>query len=82
MRTKTCSYLTFYSDESEKAKETKTCDIKWKLTFEDYKHCLEAKISLFWIIKRIKRKIKRKLKEFIKNNKLILKSRQRFRIEK
>ena len=42
LRPKTCSYLTEYSDENKKAKDSKKCVIKWKTKFEDYKHCLEA----------------------------------------
>ena len=29
-------------DENKKEKEQKNCAMKWKLKFEDCKHCLEA----------------------------------------
>ena len=42
LRAKTYSYLKDNNDEDKKAKGTKTCFIKRKLKFEDYKNCLEA----------------------------------------
>ena len=42
LRLKTCYYLTDDKDESNKAKCTKKCAKKPKLTFEDYKHYLEV----------------------------------------
>ena len=38
----TYSYLKDNNDEDKKAKGTKKCIIKRKLTFQDYKNCLEA----------------------------------------
>ena len=42
LRATTYSYLTDNNNEDKKAKSTKKCAVKWKLKFEDYKHCLEA----------------------------------------
>ena len=42
LRAKTCSYLKDNKDENKKAKGTEKCVIKRKLTFQDYKKCLEA----------------------------------------
>ena len=42
LRRKTYSYLINDDDGNKKAKGTKKCVIKRELTFEDYKHCLEA----------------------------------------
>ena len=39
---KTHSYLIDDSSEDKKAKGTKTCVMKRKLKFENYKNCLEA----------------------------------------
>ena len=41
-RGKTYSYLMDDSSEDKKTKGTKTCAIKGKLKFENYKNCLEA----------------------------------------
>ena len=62
------------------------CVIK-KLKFEDYKNCLEAaqienKINHLENSKINVHSLKEDHKEFIKNNKLILKTRQRFRSKK
>ena len=83
LRAKTYSYLIDDDSEDKKAKGTKRCVIKRKLKFEDHKNCLEVtqlenKInhleknqididSLFFCYKR-------QHKEFMKNNKLILKT--------
>ena len=40
--TKTYSYLIDYGSEDKNTKGTKTCVIKTKLKFENYKNCLEA----------------------------------------
>ena len=62
------------SEESEKAKCTEKCGIKWKLKLEGYKHCLEAKMK-----KKLNvHSLRENHIEFIENNKLVLKSRQRF----
>ena len=42
LRVKTYSYLKGNNDENKKAQSTKTCVIKRKLKFQDYKNCLEA----------------------------------------
>ena len=42
LRAKTYSYLKDNNDKDKKAKGTKKCVIKRKLTFQDYKNCLEA----------------------------------------
>ena len=60
---------------------------KRKFKFEDYKNCLEAAQFENKINHLEKNKIdvdglKKDQKEFIKNNKLILKAKQRFRSEK
>ena len=87
LRAKAYSYLKDNNDEDKKAKGTKKCAIKRKLKFQDYKNCLEAA--------QIERKInylrKKKIdvdsriedqKEFAENNKLILKTQQRFKSER
>ena len=65
----------------------KNCVIKRKLKFEDYKNCLgssqrKKKIinlysNTFWVKDLVKNH-----KEFIKDNKLILKTQQRFKSER
>ena len=42
LRANTYSYLIDSGSEDKKAKSTKTCFIKRKLKFENYKTCLEA----------------------------------------
>ena len=64
----------------KKAKATQKCAIKTKPKFEVYKSCLEA-IQLENEINQLGKKINKdslreKRKEFIKNNKLILKFQQ------
>ena len=82
LRTKTHSYSKDNNDEDKKSKKHKKCIIKRKLKFEDYKNCLEEP--------QIENKLNQleqtkiyvgSLKELTKNNKLILKNRQRFKIE-
>ena len=79
LRAKTYSYLKDNHDEDKKVKSTGECAIKRKLKFQDYKNCFEeAQIE-----NKIKHLEKNKihvesLKEFIKNNKPILKTQQRF----
>ena len=63
------------------------CGIKTKLKFEDCKNCLEVtqienKINNLEIIKIDVDSLKKDQKEFIKNNKLILKTQERFKNEK
>ena len=71
-------YLKDKNDEDEKAKATKEWVIKRKIKFQDYKNCLEAS--------QVENKINdleknetdwdslENQKQFIKNNKLILKT--------
>ena len=40
--TKTDNYLKDSNDEDKKVKDIKTCVIKRKLLFQDYKNCLQA----------------------------------------
>ena len=87
LRPKACSYLTDDNDESKNAKDTKHCVIKRKLKYEDYKRFLEAvqlenkithlnnnKIDVKYLIHNHK--------ESIKNNKIILKSKEKFKSER
>ena len=73
--------------EGKKAKSTKKCVIKRKTTFENYKNCLEAtqlesKINHLEKNKIDVDRIKENLKEFIRINKSILKTQQRFKSER
>ena len=83
LRAKTYSYLTDNNDEDKKAKGTKKCVVKRKLKCEGYKHRLEA-TQLENIINHLEKNnlnvnnLQKSHKEFIKNNKLKLKSQQRF----
>ena len=84
LRPKSYGYFTDDS-ENKKTKGTKKCRIKRKLKFEDYKHSLEE-TQLENKINQLEKKVgvdslRKNHKECIKNNKLILKSQQRFRIE-
>ena len=73
--------------EGKKAKRTKKCVIKRKTKFENYKNCLEA-TQLESKINHIEKnkidvdRIKENLKEFIRINKSILKTQQRFKSER
>ena len=83
---KTYSYLIDDGGEDKKAKGTKKCIIKIKLKFENYKNCLEA-TQLENKINYLENKIdidsiKENHKEFLKNNKSILKIQQRFKSER
>ena len=85
LREKTYSYLKDNKDEGQKAKSTQNCVIKRKLKFEDYKNCLEAsqlKNKINHLEKIDVDSLRKHHKKFTKNNKLILKTRQRFRNEK
>ena len=55
LRAKIYSYLKENNDEDKEAKGTKTCVIKWKLKFHDYKNCLKAS-RILNIIKYLERK--------------------------
>ena len=78
---KTYSYLIDEGSEDKKAKGTKECVIKGKLKFENYINHLEAtklesKIKYLVKNKIDKDRIKENHKEFIENNKSILKTQQ------
>ena len=86
-RPKTCSYLADYDDRNKKAKKNKKSAIKWKFKFEGYKNCVETTQHLNEILYLGKNKLdvdslRENQIELLKNNKLILKSQQRFRREK
>ena len=71
LRAKTYSYLTDDGSEDKKTKGTKKCVMKRKLTFENYKNCLEAtqlkiKINHLEKSKSDIDSIKENHKEFIK----------------
>ena len=77
------SYGKDNNDEDKKAKDTNKSVIKIKLKFEDYKNWLEAA----QIENKINRLEKNNIdvnspKEFIKNNKLILKTQQKLKNER
>ena len=55
LRAKIYSYLKENDDKDKEAKGTKTCVIKWKLKFQDYKNCLKAS-QILNIIKYLERK--------------------------
>ena len=87
LRAKTYSYLIDDASEDKKAKGTKKCVIKRKLKFESYKNCLEAtrlenKINHLEKNKTDVDSIKEIHKEFIKNNKSISKTQERFKSER
>ena len=85
LRAKKHSYLENNNDEEKRAKSTKKCAIKRKLKFEDYKNCVEVaqiknEIKSLEKKKKIDRdNLKELQREFIKRNKLILKTQQRFK---
>ena len=87
LRAETYGYLTDDGSEDEKAKSTEKCVIKRKLKFKNYKNCLEAtrldnKIKYLEKNKTSIHSLEKSNKEFIRNNKSILKSQQRFKSEK
>ena len=79
LRANTYSYLKDDGSEDKKAKGTKKYVIKRKLKFENYKNCLEVN-QLYIKINYLEKNeinvdsLKKDHKEFIKNNKLILKN--------
>ena len=87
LRAKTYSYLINEGSEDKKSKGTKRCVLKRKLKFENYKNCLEA-TQLEYKINYLEKSnidvdsIRENHKEFIKNNKSILKIQQRFKSER
>ena len=79
---KTYRYLKVNNDEDKKAKDTNKCTIKRRIKFEDYKNCIEAG----QIENKMNQLEKNEIEvngpdEFIKSNKLILKTQQRFNSE-
>ena len=77
---------TYLKDSSGEDKKSKKCAIKRKLKFEDFKNCLEAAQIENKINHSKKNNInedilKKEQQEFIKNNKLILKTQRKFRSE-
>ena len=87
LRATTNRYLKDDGSEVNKAKDTKKCVIKKQLQFESYKSCLEATQLKNKINHLEKNKInlyslKKCHKEFIINNKTILKRQQSFKKEK
>ena len=90
LRAKSYSYLIDGNSEDKKAKGRKKCVTKRKLKFQNYKNCLEATQLENKINYPEKNKTeidnffryKRKQKEFMRNNKLILKAQQRFKSER
>ena len=83
LRAKTYSYLKDNNDEDKKDNGTKKCAIKGKFRFQDYKKCLEAAQIENKINHLEKNKIDAdSFKELIKNNKLVLKTQQRFKSER
>ena len=69
LRAKTFSYLIDDGSEDKKAKGIKKCIIKGKIKFENKINCLKkSEIDID--------SLKKDYKEFIKNNKLLLKARQ------
>ena len=87
LRAKAYSYFKDNNDKDKRAKGTKKCAIKRNLKFQDYKNCFEAvqienNINHLEEIKIQADRLKEGQKEFVKNNKLILKTQQRFKSEK
>ena len=89
-RAKTYSYLIDDGNEDKAAKSTKKSVIKRKIKFENHRNCLEATQIENKTNHLQKNKIdidvlfcyKRKHKESIRNNKLVLKTQQRFKSER
>ena len=87
LRAKTYSHLKNNNDEDEKAEGKKKCVMKRKRKFEDYSNCTEA-AKIENKIKHLEKNkidvdsLKEDHKKLINNNKLILKTQQRFRSEK
>ena len=78
LKVKTYSYLKDSNSEDKKNKRHKKTVIKRKLKFQDYEGCLEAAHTENKINDFEKNKIDvNSLNDFIKNNKLILKTQPR-----
>ena len=87
LRAKTYSYLIDDGSKDKEGKGAKKCTMKKKLKFENYLNCLEAtqlqnKINQLENNKIRKDSLKKDNKGFIRNNTLMLKTRQRFKSEK
>ena len=87
LRAKTDIYLTASNNKDKKTKGSKTCLVKRKLKFEDYRHCLETAHLENKINNLEKNNINtysiwEHRKEFMRNTILIVKSQQRFKSEK
>ena len=87
LRAKTYSYLIDDGRDNKKAKGTKKCVIKRELKFESYKNCLKIpqldnERSYLGKSKINVDSLKSDHKEFLKFNKLILKTQQRFKSER
>ena len=87
LRTKTCSYLIDDGSEDKKGKRRKKYVIKRKRKFENYKNCLEGtqlenKINHLEKNKITIGSLEKDHKEFLKSNKLILKTQQRCKSER
>ena len=87
LRAKTYSYFKGNNDRDKKEKCIKKLVIKRKLKFQGYKNCLEAaqienKINHLEKDKIEADSLNEDKKEFIENNKLILKTQQRFKIKR
>ena len=81
------SYLIDDGSKDKEGKGAKKCTMKKKLKFENYLNCLEAtqlqnKINQLENSKIRKDSSKKDNKEFIRNNTLMLKTRQRFKSER
>ena len=79
--------LNLLDSEQKNIAGSKNCVIKRKLKLEDFKNCLEAaqienKINHLEKHKIDEDSLKEDHKKFIKNDKLILKTQQRFKSEK
>ena len=86
LSSKAYSYLKDINDECKKEKGTKKCVVKRKIKFQDYKNCLKASqiintVNYLEIKGTDVYSFKDDKKEFI-NNKLLLKSQQRFKCER
>ena len=83
---KTCSYLTDDCREDNKEKGAKKCVIKRKLKFENYENCLgatklENEVNYLEKNKINLDSLKKNHVKSIRNNKSILKTQQRLKIE-
>ena len=86
LRAKTYSYLIDDGSGDKKGKSTKKCAIKAKLKFEKHENFLEAaplenKINHLEKNKTGVHSLKKYHKEFIKNNKLMLKENKDFKLK-